>query len=114
MSGSWMMAPEWSACRGGATAQIVFETPQKQVVIIEATDQAGTKKVTGAYLSVTAQDISYAVGDINSDGLVDAQDHEMLSTYLAGRRQLIGGERYGADLNLDETIDDQDLALLNS
>ncbi len=68
--------------------------------------------LTGFFLFSPEIALAQAVGDLNGDGKVDAQDVTILEQYLKGSRLLVDQELSQADINQDGKVDSQDLEAL--
>ena len=64
---------------------------------------------SGVYPS---SEISYIVGDINIDNIIDNEDYEKLQNFFDNKGTLTKMQMIRADLNLDSTVDENDLPTL--
>lgn len=82
------------------------KTMKKFAAVIAAISMLSTSLT---FTSASAASVSYKLGDVNLDGVVDEQDSDMLRQSLWGRTKLTEVQRTTADVNGDLHVNYKDL-----
>ena len=69
-------------------------------------------KELNATVTITKDELKYALGDLNQDGSVDAGDYTVLNNYLRGETKLSKLQKDVADVNEDGVIDANDAYII--
>jgi len=69
-------------------------------------------KELNATVTITKDELKYALGDLNQDGSVDAGDYTVLNNYLMGETKLSKLQKDVADVNEDGVIDANDAYII--
>lgn len=94
-----------------ATRRLRFDTAGKHTVQVEGTDADGHTAGVGAVVYVM-DDALGVVGDVDGSGALDAQDRLRLVDALQGRATLGLDAAERADVDQDDAVTEQDLALI--
>ncbi len=99
----------------GATIEVKASAEGEFLVEVIATDAAGNTVKSGVILNIYPAGQTYSWGDLGGDdGLLTQTDVDLLKNYLDGTGKLDIEQIHAADINLDNRIDETDLALIEN
>lgn len=96
----------------GSSETLSFAEPGEYIVQVTAQDRDGNTATSGAVFHVYDPAGTHLVGDIDASGAVTEADADLLEGYLGGTVVFDQARAQRADVNLDNTIDAADLALV--
>lgn len=107
---------EWSVDGGSiGTGKLIrwqFDSEGEHTVSLTATDRSGNVLTAEKTVTVTPKPIVYDTRDLNTDGVIDGQDAQLLADAIVGNATLTAAQQTAADLNADGALTAEDCYLL--